>query len=306
MPRHVPLPTELSGAFSVRAGRQAGLTVHRTRGPDLRRPFSGARIRATADPTLRTLCAAYLLRSPPGHFFSHVTAARLWRIPLPRALEVRGALDVAVVKPRAVPRATGVRGHRLVPHDLSVRLRFGLPVSDAVSTWCQLGTVLGHDDLVAAGDYLVRIPRIQEPGECRPFARPDDLAAVAAAHRGPGTRALRAAAALVREGADSRRETLLRLLLLRAGLPEPELNQEIFGSSGDSLGYADILYRKQGVIVEYDGDQHRVDYDQFEKDAVRLDSFRRVVREVIQVRKKGLYEGREDTVARVRRALAPP
>ncbi|WP_291049036.1 hypothetical protein [Herbiconiux sp.] len=290
----------------MRAGHDAGLTATRMRGGDLLRPYPGARIPASAPPmTHRELCAAYLLRSPEGQFFSHVTAARLWRIPLPLRLEAERALDVGVVKPLPVPRLRGIRGHRLTGTGLTIVRRYGLPVADAASTWCQLGTVLDHDDLVAAGDHLVRCPRKQERGERRPYVRLDHLRSVALSRRGPGGRALREAAADVREGADSRRESLLRLLLVRAGLPEPELNQEIFDDRGHSLGFADMLYRTQRVVVEYDGDQHRTDYDQFEKDAVRLDDFRhRAHHHVVQVRKKGLSEHPQDTVARVREALA--
>lgn len=290
----------------MRTGHHAGLTATRMRGGDLLRPYPGARSPAASPPTtLRDLCAAYLVRSPDGQFFSHVTAARLWRIPLPLRLEADRALDVGVVKPLPLPRLQGVRGHRLTGTGLTLVRRYGFPVADAASTWCQLGTVLGHDDLVAAGDHLVRCPRKPERGERRPYVRLDHLRSVALSRRGPGGRALREAAAAVREGADSRRETLLRLLLVRAGLPEPELNQEIFDDDGGSLGFADMLYRAQRVVVEYDGDQHRTDYDQFEKDAIRLDDFRhRAHHDVIQVRKKGLSAYPQTTVARVREALA--
>ncbi len=169
---------------------------------------------------------------------------------------------------------------------------------------CRLGSILSHDDLVAVGDYLVLDPRIGEAGERRPYAGLDQLRSRALSYRGAGARAVRSAARDVRSGAESRRETLLRLLLVRGGLPEPELGQEIRDGDGDLLGYADMLYREQRVVVEYDGDQHRNDFDQFEKDAVRLDSFRRAAHYVVQVRKKGLGSRRHETVQRVAQALA--
>lgn len=305
MPKHVPLPDRFErAAFSTRDGADAGLGRERLRGPDLQRPFSGVRIPTSSPLTLRRMCAAYLLRSPDGHLFSQVTAARLWRMPLPRRLETVRPLDVAVVKPRAIPRANGVHGHRLAERDLQVVRRFGMPVTDALSTWCRLGSVLSHDDLVAAGDHLVLDPRIAEPGGRRPYVGLDQLRAGALRYRGPGALAIRSAARDVRSGAESRRETLLRLLLVRGGLPEPELGQEIRDGTGTPLGYADMLYRNQRVIVEYDGDQHRNDFDQFEKDAVRLDSFRRAGHYVVQVRKKGLGSRRHETVRRVAEALS--
>ncbi len=298
MPPEVPYV-----AFSVHEGAASGLSRDRMRSADLRRPFPGVRIRASTKTSYRGLCAAYLARCPDGQFFSHVTAARLWRMPLPIECERDLVLDVAVKKPRAVPRVAGIRGHRLEGEGLEIVMRYELPVADALSTWCQLGALLSHDDLVAAGDYLVRRPRRQVADDRRPYARVEQLCAQAQRRRAPGARRLQLAALDVREGADSPRESMLRLVLQRAGLPEPELNSEIVHPSGVSLGWADLLYRAQRVIVEYDGDQHRTDYEQFEKDAVRLENFRRAGYTVVQVRKRGLAEHRDRTAARVAEAL---
>jgi len=275
------------------------------RGSDLRAPYSGVRASNASPPTQRDLCAAYIARAPEGHCFSHATAARLWGVPLPRSVESDSLLDVAVLKPRALPRAAGVRGHRMGGDGVRMVWRFGVPVCDPVTVWCQLARILSHDDLVAAGDFLVRRPRRPETDDPRPYADVAELRERVIRLRGAGSRTARAAAVDVREGADSRRESLLRLMLQRAGLPEPELNSEIFTFRGGSLGWADLLYRQQRVIVEYDGDQHRTDYEQFEKDAVRLDDFRRAGYTVIQVRKKGLWQHRTDTIARVTEALGP-
>lgn len=304
MPRKEPLPADVPHtAFSVRAGAEWGLSRDRMRGADLCRPFPGARIRTSTSTSYRGLCAAYLARCPEGQFFSHVTAARLWRMPLPLACESDRVLDVAVIKPKALPRVAGVRGHRLEGTGLEIVTRYGLLSADAVSAWCQLGTVLDHDDLVAAGDYLVRRPRRPEADDRRPYARVEHLRERSFGYRGAGARRLRQAVVDIREGADSRRESILRLLLQRAGLPEPELNSEIVDARGCSLGWADLLYRERRVIVEYDGDQHRTDYEQFEKDALRLENFRHAGYTVVQVRRKGLAEHRERTIARVADAL---
>jgi len=304
MSRSRTLPAELIQApFSVAAAASVGVSARRIRGSDLHAPFSGVRIHSQAVLTLRELCAAYRVRSPEGHVFSHVTAARLWRIPLPRAVEEGDVLDVAVVTPAALPRAHGVRGHRMSDEGLEVTIRYGVPVCDALTTWFQIGRILSHDDLVAAGDFLVRRPRRPEADDHRPFVDLSELRERAAHRRCHGSRAARAAAIDVREGADSRPESILRLVLQRAGLPEPELNPQIVHPRGHPLGWADLLYRDRRVIVEYDGDQHRTDYEQFEKDAVRLENFRRAGYTVVQVRKKGLWQNRTRTIARVREAL---
>lgn len=223
MPRHVPIPDELAARpFSLSDGLAAGLTVQRMRGPDLVRPFHGSRVAAATPADLIGLCEAYARRAPDSHFFSHVTAALHWRIPLPRRLRSLAALDVAVAKPAALPRAARVRGHRLSDRAVHITERYGLRLIDAASAWCQLAAVLNHRDLVAAGDHLVLRPWIAG-ADRRPFVTLSELAARAAGYGAPGGRAARVAMADVREGAESRPESHLRLLLVDAGLPEPEL-----------------------------------------------------------------------------------
>ncbi|MCS5718009.1 endonuclease domain-containing protein [Herbiconiux sp. CPCC 205763] len=303
MPRPEPLPAELSArAFTVREGLAAGLSRDRMLGTDLARPFRGARVDARAQVTLLGLCAAYAGRAPASHVFSHVTAALLWRVPLPRGLSESYTLDVAVRMAGAIPRSAGVRGHRLGDAGVRIRERYGLRVVDAASAWCQLGTVLEHDDLVSAADHLVFRPR-RPDGDDRPFVSLAELTRRAEAFAGRGGRALRRAIADVREGSASRPESHLRLLLVRSGLPEPELNQDVFDASGRWIACVDLLYRQHRVVVEYDGEQHRTDPKQYEKDLRRLESVRESDRTVVQVRKAGLYGDPSGTAARVARAL---
>src|SRR5690606_15366551 len=99
-------------------------------------------------------CRAFAVVAPPRFRFSHVTAARLHRMPLPRRLENRTELDVSVHAGAAQPRRRGIVGHRLVlPGECRIA---GLPVVTAEVAWLQLATLLDLDDLVIAGDALVR------------------------------------------------------------------------------------------------------------------------------------------------------
>jgi hypothetical protein len=287
----------------VRDGLAAGVGEGRTRGRDLARPFRGVRTADGEPRTLRELCAAYRARSPESHVFSHATAARLWRIDLPFDLEATRILHVAVFGRGALPRATGVIGHRIVSSNASVVLRHGHPTTDAATTWLQLATLLRHDDLVAAGDHLILVPAQPTPGEIRPYLEFEDLARRTREHRGPGAPLARRALSSVRQGAESRRESLLRLAMLRAGLPEPALNQTIYDANGRFLGRADMVYRAQRVIVEYDGEQHRTDSRQYHRDLERLDGFRDCGWRVIVVRRHHDIPAR---IARIREALAHP
>lgn len=100
----------------------------------------------------------------------------------------------------------------------------------------------------------------------------DDVLRVAAAHsRSPGLRRLEAALDLVDPGAQSPRESYLRLLLIDAGLPRPQTQISVLGTDGLPFAYLDLGWAESLVAVEYDGDHHRADRRQFVKDIQRME-----------------------------------
>lgn len=212
--RATPLPSRLAGRpFRTARALKLGVTRGRLGARDLAAPFRGVRAPAGAE-ALIDLCRAYAQRMPRGHVFSHTTAARLWGLPLPD--EIPLPLHVSAPAPKRQPRMRGVVGHPLGTGIRVARAR-GLPVVAAADAWCQLATVLSHDDLVAAGDRIVGWPK--------PLAGLDAVdAAIERFGSRRGAIRLRAARADLRPGSASRRETRLRLRVLRAGFPEPELN----------------------------------------------------------------------------------
>jgi hypothetical protein len=105
----------------------------------------------------------------------------------------------------------------------------------------------------------------------------DDVLLVAQSHPGtPGLRRLEAALELVDPGAQSPRESYLRLLLIDAGLPRPQTQIPVPGVDGIPLAYLDLGWPEYMVAVEYDGDQHRTDRRQFVKDIRRLEMLERM------------------------------
>ena len=321
MAGHDALPPGFEhGPFRVRDARAAGLGEGRLRGRDLGRPFHGVRSPRSA-PTAspgefgsfpsteaaeefvahfsRCLDYAPLLR--PGRFFSGETAARLWKCPLPARFELGAPLQVSVLAPGRAPRGAGVAGARAAATTPIVE-RFGLPVSDPAATWLALASVLDHDDLVAVADHLVLDPARLDPVDLRPHTSIAELRARLGRFSAPGARAAASALPDVRQGSESRQETRLRLILVRAGLPEPELNVEIFDDDGRWLGRVDELFRPWKVIAEYDGEQHRTDSRQYDRDATRLENFARAGYATVRIRKETLRRP-ELAVERVARLL---
>jgi hypothetical protein len=99
-----------------------------------------------------------------------------------------------------------------------------------------------------------------------------DVLQVAGRHPGArGLRQLETALELVDPGAQSPRESYLRLLLIDAGLPRPQSQIPVLGPDGIPFAYLDLGWPDCMVAVEYDGDQHRADRRQYVKDIRRLE-----------------------------------
>ena len=308
MPRRVALPPDLTrGPFTVGEALSAGVSKRRLDGADLDRPFHGVRQTASGFETIEDKCRAYLPRMGPQQFFSHLTSARLWHLPLPERFRAEEPLDVASRSRSTRPRPRGVRGHLLSGVAVKVVRLTLFRTADAASTWCSLSQALSLDDLVVLGDAAVFVPRYfdETAPASRPYATIEELTDRLAAHRGPGKRKLGAALELIRLGCASPMETRLRLLIVRAGLPEPQLNVDILDGRGDFVACGDLYYPEQRVLVEYDGDQHRTDTKTYERDQTRLADLRAIGVECIRVRQAGYFTHPERTIAEITRALHP-
>jgi hypothetical protein len=128
--------------------------------------------------------------------------------------------------------------------------------------WLVAASTLNLLDLVTAGDSLLRLRRTT-------LVR---LQSAVETHSGRGIVAARTAVRLVRERVDSPRETWLRLCLVLAGLPMPECNL-VIGDDEGPIGRVDLVYVAYKLIIEYEGDQHRTDRNQWNRDIDRHEDF---------------------------------
>jgi hypothetical protein len=214
-----------------------------------------------------------------AHCFSHQTAAELYGLPLPLYAATRD-LQVSVPTPFRPPEAAGVHGHAVaqglwrrsdvILRDVELGELLSFPVVSPELLWAQLAAILDLDDLVALGDAIVtELPR---PGLLMEssFATIGDLEAEVRMHAGRrGSKAMAAAVAGIRSGPLSRAESLLRLILLRAGFPEPLLNVEVVDDAGQVVAMPDLSWREPKVVVEYEGDYHRRSRVKFRSDVTR-------------------------------------
>jgi hypothetical protein len=151
----------------------------------------------------------------------------------------------------------------------------GIPVSVPERTAFDLASRYPTGIAVAAIDALAQATDVKIA----------DIEQLMQRYRGRrGIRAARATLQLVDPGAQSPKETWLRLLLLRAGLPRPQTQIPVrIEEGGRVIAYLDLGWDDIMVAVEYDGDQHRTDRRQYVKDIRRWELLERLGWLVVRV-----------------------
>lgn len=202
---------------------------------------------------------------------------------------VDDAEPIDLIWPNArAPRGVRTRDDRLLEHE--TQRRRGMVLTSVERTAFDLGRrgPLGH--AVARLDALANATHFKV----------DDVAELAARHRHTrGLRQLEIALDLVDAGAESPKETWLRLLLINAGFPRPQTQIPVLGPDGYPKYFLDMGWEGIMLTVEYDGDQHRTSRPQFVKDAERLE----YIQSVGWMHIKVLAEHRGyDVIRRVQRA----
>jgi hypothetical protein len=122
--------------------------------------------------------------------------------------------------------------------------------------------------------------------------------------RYPGRRGIqraREALSLADAGAQSPKETWLRLLLIGAALPRPQTQIPVLDEFGEVFAYLDMGWPEVKVAVEYDGQQHRTDERQYKWDNRRREKLERLGWIVVRVL---AGDKPAEIIRRVREALA--
>ena len=199
-----------------------------------------------------------------------------------------------------------MRGHQLSPRQVTITITGGMSLTSPAATWAQLGAIVRHPyDLTAIADAILVTPRIPGPrGRVlrQPLATLQQLEEELRRGRRIGVRLLEEALLRARPGAVSRPETWTRLTLIDAGLPEPVLDHDVY--DGDEfVGCVDLAYPDLRIAIEYEGDHHRLDPVQWNRDIEKHDRLAAMGWRVIRVTKAMLFQKPGDLAARVRAAL---
>jgi hypothetical protein len=301
MVRITPLPESLSQTpFTVYQARALGIPSKRLRAKDLSR--GGRLIYLPAGRHLKAIERARVLAAAtPGAWVSHETGAHLTGLGLPPWSDVESTIHLS--KPHDVPRVrrAGVTGHRVrvIPGELTEI--DGIPVSGRPRTWLDLALVLPLDYLIAMGDQLIRMPRPGLEFRTEPYAYKDGLRLLIRQHPNlKGVEKARLALDGMRVGADSFPETFLRLAMLDARLPEPELQLHLDPHDEWSPA-ADLGYRRFRIAVQYDG-VHHLTRGQQSRDNYRDEAFLSAGWCYFKANADDLADGFHGIIARIKKA----
>jgi very-short-patch-repair endonuclease len=287
MARTPAIPPELTRKpFSLDEARDAGLTHSALRGKSWERLGAGL----------------YRWTELPK---DHWLTLHAWRRVLPREAVFIGAsaawlfgLDLEPASPVeiALPPSFGHRSraglvvrHLEIPREEVVTIR-GLRAATLPLTLAGLCVTRPAIEALIAIDMAVRV------GLTNSVA----LNKYADAEKGrPGTARLRALASLAAP-AESPMETRLRWLLIRAGLPTPEVQTDLRDSSDRFVGRADLYYPSARLVLEYDGGNHR---ERLVDDDLRQNLLVSAGYQVLRFTSADLHSRADVTLAQVRAGL---
>lgn len=255
MPPRRPVPPELlTRPFTTAEASAAGLSKDVLAGARFWAPARGVHAHVDLPDCLELRCRALSLIVPKA-VVSHSSAARLRGLPLP-GQPAQGPIEVTTEgKP---PRHAGVLAHQASLDEEVVVLDCGVRATTASRTWADLACRLSLDDLVILGDAVLR----------HGWAGPANLTSAARRPNRRGAERLRAALPPLEARTDSPMETRLRLIVIRAGLARPVANRDVV-VDGCWLARPDLSWPDLRIAVEYDGDHHRLDRAQWQRDIGR-------------------------------------
>jgi hypothetical protein len=188
---------------------------------------------------------AVLLGAPANAIVSHETAALLWGWEVP-LLGEDPRVHITVGPGARLRHRRDRRIHFSSVPAPETRRRHGIVVTSASRTWMDLAAVVPPAALLAVTDQML----------ARGFPE-DEFPAIL--RRSAGRRGVATARRVAARGdakAGSPMESVLRWLLLEAGVSPPVL-QHVVRSGGRFVGQVDMAWPDRRVLVEFDGNVHR-------------------------------------------------
>jgi very-short-patch-repair endonuclease len=221
-----------------------GVTRRQLRGSAYRRLGAGIYRWVGLNESPQLMLAAVARRLPAGAAFSGRSAAWLHGLDLAPC----DPIEVTIPEPVGSSRRAGASVSRAALVREEIVIRRGLPTTSALRTIVDLAGRNPLTEGVVAADMFLHAGLVSM----------DELLAYVSEHpRAKGIARLRRVVDLAEPKAESAMETRLRMLLVLARLPPPEVQVSVHDDQGRFLGRPDLLYSRQRLAIEYDGGTHR-------------------------------------------------
>jgi very-short-patch-repair endonuclease len=180
----------------------------------------------------------------PGVVFSHRSAASLHGLDL----GLHPLIEITAPYGRAVWPRPGMHIRHARLDDGDTAERQGVPVTSLLRTAFDLARHLAPVEAVAAVDMVLH-------------RRLADLAAleqyVLDRSGWQGVAQARRVVELAEPATESWMESVLRMILIEGGLPRPRVQVKLGSLESSFIARVDMLYEEEGVVIEYDGTNHR-------------------------------------------------
>ena len=237
---------------------------------------------------LHSRCADLRPALPDDALFSHHTAAALRGVPVPQDPQIH----VCTASP-IEPRTRGIVGHRIQTIGQIDWFR-GLPLTTPGRTFLDLASRLDLVALVEAGDVLAR----RDP---KGVAGLEEAVKAGGGRR--GVRSARLALPLLDPNSRSPMESRLRFHIVTDGLGTPVVNQPVYDAAGEWLCEPDLQYPEFKIAIEYEGEHHVRDPEQWRRDIRRDELLHANGWIVLKVTSRDLFRQLAATLGRIRDAL---
>lgn len=276
-----------SRPFTVAEAREWGISSRMLELRRFRRLFRGVYVLAEVSLTGHDWFVAALTVGPRDAVLSHRSAQRLYG---PELSGGDGRIHLSTRR-NAVCRDERIRVHRRL-HPISTSEADGLPVTSPARTFVDCALTVTFVQLVVFGDWLIH----------RGLVTFDELLAYCHDRHLDGVVAARRAMQFLVADSRSPMETLVRLMIVLAGLPHPACNLRILDDTGRKIATGDLAYVRFKVVIEYDGTWHERSADERRWQRDRREQLERAGWTVVVIHDTDLPQ-RVSLVSRVHDAL---
>jgi hypothetical protein len=214
-----------------------------------------------APPTVHDRAVGAWLYSRRNGIVSGLAAAAMHR-----ALWIGDDVDIELIyKCPRPPKGIVARNERIAPDEW--RELDGIPVASPARAAFDLGRYRPEYEALARLDALMR---------AQPFSIEDVLLLTKRYRGARGVAKLKALLPFVDGGAESPRESWWRKLVIDSGFPTPSTQIPVVDEHGIYVRRLDFGWGDYKVALEYDGDQHQSDRQQYLKDRQVIPMLRRL------------------------------